>query len=143
MAVRVCNMTQKSQKSRQLSMNLTVGIPKTKNIATVAQKDITVAIPDLYILTIEEDDYSETSRAIKNWILDISQSIEGFFNRKANKIKIDNVSFMDGIRYMTAYQLVELSAGGSKELEDQILSDLSPLLASFCQDCKNEIEEPL
>ena len=134
-------MTQKPQQPKQLAMNLTIGIPKTKNITSVAQKDITVAIPELSILTIQEDDYSETSRAIKNWILDISQSIEGFFNRPVHKVRLDGLLFMDGIRYMTAYQVVELSGGESKELEDQILDDLFPLVGIVCPECKKKIEK--
>lgn len=122
-------------KSYQLSMKFTAGLPPTKNIARDTSKDISV-------LTITQDDYSETSKAIKNWILDISQSIEGYFNRKVNKDKLTGLSFIDGVKYTAAYQLVELSAGGSKELEDQIMKELFPLIGTICPDCMQKMEQP-
>tara|TARA_Y100000310_G_C20190496_1_gene582272 strand:+ start:38 stop:436 length:399 start_codon:yes stop_codon:yes gene_type:complete len=94
------------------------------------------------IITLFDGDFSVSTKAIKDWIIESSEALESYFKRpsKQEEILRKKLGFLDGFRYMITILLTEL-AFGQKELEDCILEDLSPLVAEYCAGCKAKIND--
>jgi len=122
------------RRSRQARMNLEAAfaVPEAK------QERI-----DDGIYTLFDDDFSPSIKSIKDWILESYGALGSYFNRpsKIEEIKNKKLGFKDGMAYFVTILLSELTADQGKSLADEILEDLGPLVAEFCDDCKKKVND--
>ena len=94
------------------------------------------------IITLFDSDFSESTKAIKDWIVESSEALISYFLRSSKKEEVlrKRLGFLDGIRYSVTILLSELAFDQGKELEESILEDLAPILSVYCADCQSKIE---
>ena len=95
------------------------------------------------ILTLFDDDFPPSIKGVKDWIIEVHSSLNSYWNRKSKTDEIlrKNLGFHDGMRYLMTILLAELTVDQGRELERRIVEDLGPLLATYCADCQNIIED--
>jgi|TARA_Y100000034_G_C6873549_1_gene399146 hypothetical protein len=94
------------------------------------------------VLTLFDDDFSVSTKVVKDWILESSEALESYFLRPSKKEEIirKKLGFINGVRYLATILLSELTADQGRSLEDTILEELTPLIANYCADCQQKIE---
>jgi hypothetical protein len=83
------------------------------------------------IITLFDDDFSPTAKAIKDWIIESSEVLDSYFKRKSKleEVKVKKLTFNDGIKYFRNVLLTELLIDRGASLENAIMDDLSPLVS--------------
>ena len=88
------------------------------------------------IITLFDDDFSPSIKAIKDWLLESEESLESYFKRpsKGEEILRQKLGFLDGMRYWRDILLSELLVDQGKNLEECIMEDLAPLVSNNTED---------
>jgi len=99
--------------------------------------EATIAVPDAKkdrlkddVYTLFDDDFSPSTKAIKDWIHESCEALESYFRRKSKGEEIlrKKLGFIDGMKYLRTILLSELLIDHGKTLEDAIMEDLAPLV---------------
>ena len=107
----------------------------------------TFAIPDAKqervkdgVYTLFDDDFSPSAKAIKDWILEGSDSLISYYLRpvKAEEVLRKKLGFLDGIRFLRTILLSELTADQGASLDNVIMEDLGQLVIT-CPECTEHI----
>jgi hypothetical protein len=97
------------------------------------------------IITLFDDDFSLTIKAVKDWVYESADSLQIFFRRavKQKEVQDRKLTFEDGIRHFRNILLTELLGDEGSSLEDTIMSDLSltELISNYCAECNKKLDE--
>jgi len=93
------------------------------------------------IYTLYDDDFSPSSKAIKDWILESRDALVSYFLRPVKKEEVlrKKLGFLDGINYAATILLSELVADQGVSLEEVIMDDIAQLVI-VCPKCNGPIE---
>jgi len=93
------------------------------------------------VYTLYDDDFSPSSKAIKDWVLESRDALISYFLRPVKKEEVlrKKLGFLDGLNYMATILLSELVSDQGVSLEEAIMDDIAQLVI-VCPKCNGPIE---
>lgn len=77
-----------------------------------------------------DNDFTDTTKVLKQWIIDHCDILFSYFSRESKKNEMKFKSFADGMKYLRDMLILDLAFGGDKVLEDKFMEELAPLVQS-------------